>query len=89
MSKGKKDGLIRAFSVPNGLFESGAHMELFSNNEAVIDGIKGVLEYSDCFIKLNMGKGTVEFYGTGLHISSLDINGLTINGKIEKIEFCV
>ncbi len=88
MGKEKKDRKLKNFSVPNGLFENGAHIELFSNKEAVIDGIKGVLEYSDCYIKLNMGRGTIEFFGTNLEISILDINGLTIGGNISKIEFC-
>lgn len=88
MAKGKKDAKLKNLTVPSGLFENGAHIELFSNKEAVIDGIKGVLEYTDCYIKLNMGRGTVEFFGTKLELSSLDINGLTISGNISKIEFC-
>ena len=39
MAKGKKDANFKNFSVPSGLFENGAHIELFSNKEAVIDGI--------------------------------------------------
>ena len=88
MTKGKKDTNFKGFSVPSGLFENGAHIELFSNKEAVVDGIKGVLEYTDCYIKLNIGRGTVEFFGANLELSSLDINGLTIGGNISKIEFC-
>ncbi len=83
-----KDGKLKNLSVPNGLMTGGAHIELFSNKEAVIDGMRGVLEYNDCYIKLNTGRGTVEFFGTNLEISSLDINGLSISGNISKIEFC-
>ena len=67
----------------------GAHIELFSNREAVIDGIRGVLEYSDCYIKLNIGKGTLDFWGNNLEITSLDADGIGICGKINKIEFCL
>lgn len=89
MRKNSKENKgIKNLSIPSAVFENGAHIELFSNKEAVIDGIKGVLEYSDCFIKLNIGRGTVEFWGNGLEITSLDINGLSISGKISKIEFC-
>ncbi len=70
------------------IMQGGAHIELFSNKEAIIDGIRGVLEYNDCYIKLNTGKGTLEFSGSMLEISSLDAEGLIICGKIEKIEFC-
>lgn len=79
----------KTLDMPSGGLSGGAHIELFSNREAVIDGIKGVIEYNDCYIKLNIGKGAVEFWGTGLEISSLDINGLVISGNISKIEFCI
>ena len=69
------------------VLQSGAHIELFSNKEAIVDGIKGVLEYNDSYIKLNTGRGTLEFSGNMLEISSLCAGGLTICGKIEKIEF--
>ncbi len=79
----------KTIDMPAGGLSGGAHIELFSNKEAVVDGIKGVVEYNDCYIKLNTGKGAVEFWGTGLEISSLDINGLVISGNISKLEFCI
>ena len=71
------------------VFGSGVHAELFSNKEVIIDGIRGVLEYSDLYIKLNIGKGTLDIYGSELEISALNAEGIVICGKIEKIEFCI
>lgn len=88
MAKNKIEELSRNLEI-TGALSGGAHIELFSNKEAIIDGIKGVIEYSDCFIKLNAGRGTLEFWGTGLQISSLDADGIVICGKIEKLEFCM
>lgn len=65
----------------------GVHIELFSNREAFLDGIKGVMEYNDCYIKLNVGRGTMDFFGSNLEISSLECGEIVIDGKIEKIEF--
>ncbi len=85
----KIESLGRKLELPSGIVGGGAHIELFSNREALIEGIKGVIEYNDCFIKLNIGRGTVEFWGNNMEISSLDCGELAINGKITKIEFCV
>lgn len=88
MAKNKIEAIGRNLEI-QGALTGGAHIELFSNKEAIIDGIKGVIEYSDCFIKLNAGRGTLEFWGTELQISSLDADGIVICGKIEKLEFCM
>ncbi|MBR3594340.1 MAG: YabP/YqfC family sporulation protein [Clostridia bacterium] len=82
-------GKINKTSGVAGMLLSGAHIELFSNREAIIDGIRGVIEYNDCYVKLNVGKGTLDIFGNTLEISSLDADGLVISGKIEKIEFCL
>ncbi|MBE6767195.1 MAG: hypothetical protein E7550_06380 [Ruminococcaceae bacterium] len=81
-------GRYKNNSIAN-VMASGVHIELFSNKEAIIDGIKGVLEYSDCYIKLNIGRGTLDVFGQRLEISSLDAEGMVICGSIEKIEFCM
>lgn len=82
-------GKARMPSELQNIMQSGAHIEMFSNREAIVDGIRGVLEYNDCYIKLNTGRGTLEITGSMLEISSLDAEGLIICGKIEKLEFCL
>ena len=88
-SQEKIEHLSKKLELPGGIMGGGSHIELFANSEALIEGIKGVIEYNDCFIKLNIGRGTVEFWGNNLEISSLNCGELAINGKITKIEFCV
>lgn len=67
----------------------GVHIELISNKEAIIDGIKGVLEYDETLVKLNIGRGTVEFWGSDMELLSLDESELCIKGQITKLEFCM
>ena len=67
----------------------GVHIELISNKEAIIDGIKGVIEYGETLVKLNIGRGTVEFWGSDMELLSLDESELCIRGRITKLEFCM
>ncbi len=87
--KEKIESIAKRLELPGSVIGGGVHIELLANKEAIIEGIKGVIEYNDCFVKLNIGRGTVEFWGTEMEISSLDCGELNICGKIEKIEFCV
>ena len=63
------------------------YMEIVSNTCALVDGCKSVLEYNDERIKLNFGKSTVTFSGTGLSIRSLSMEQAMVEGFIMCIEY--
>lgn len=87
----KVDGLPkrkieRALDLPTGF---GPKIELNSNREAVIEDCRGIIEYYENRIKINLGKGTVTFSGSGLHIGCMSENSALITGNIQTVEFCV
>jgi sporulation protein YqfC len=63
------------------------HIEIFSNSECIIDGLKGIMEYTDEKIKVNLGKYAVSVLGDELYINSFSHNGAIINGNIISVEF--
>ena len=71
------------------MLPNGVRIETFSNKEAIVEGCKGILEYSDEYIKLNVGCGNVGFFGTGLYAHSFSDETLVIKGRIKNIEYCV
>ena len=77
------------FELPTSTLGKGAHIELFSNKSALIDGCAGVIEYTTEYVKLNIGKGTVSISGLDLQIVFFDAEQLSLSGKISNIEFCV
>ncbi|MDR0314881.1 MAG: YabP/YqfC family sporulation protein [Oscillospiraceae bacterium] len=64
-----------------------SHIEIMGNNEVVIEGCKGVLEYSDDSIRLNLGKNEVQFSGTDLVIKTYINEQVLIDGNILTIDF--
>lgn len=83
----KVDLIGRALEIPPGTVGNGAHIEISTNKEALVDGCRGIMEYDEDKIKLNIGNGTVTFLGRGLHISSLGQTQAIIRGFILNIEF--
>ncbi|MBQ2676259.1 MAG: YabP/YqfC family sporulation protein [Clostridia bacterium] len=79
--------LSNALELPEGLLSGGAHLELRSNREAVIDGKCTVLEYDDSKIKINTGSGIIKFCGRNLSICSLCSDSAIIRGFICTIDF--
>lgn len=67
----------------------GAHIELFSNKEMVLEGCCGVFEYTDNYIRLNLGKGALIINGKNFDISTFQDKIIVIKGEIDTIEFCV
>ena len=75
----------------NDTFSAGAvnaaHIEFFSNNRALVERCKGVYEYTDTLIKLNLGGMSGIFVGKNLKILSLEGKNLVITGEIEGLSF--
>lgn len=66
----------------------GSHTEIFSNSRIVIEGCLGVYEYNDCYLKLKLIKGALIVSGSEFDISTFENSTITVNGKIDSLEFC-
>lgn len=63
------------------------HLELVGNSECVVDGLKGIIEYTKEKIKINLGKYFVTFIGDELYINSFSHEGAVVQGTIISVEF--
>lgn len=82
------DSISRSFDLPTDTVSGYAHMEISGNREVILEGCKGVLEYSDCVIAMNTGKLTVKLCGCDMTIISMQGSQAIIKGVITSIEFC-
>lgn len=91
LKSNKRSDSASVFSRVSELTEgiTGLKVEIYSNRTAVVDGCKGVIEYYDSLIKLNIGCGTITFSGSNMHITSFDLGAAVITGRIESVEYCM
>jgi len=73
--------------LPAQLLPGFSHVELFANRQAVVDGVKGVLSYSDTQIQLNVEALVLTFKGAGLCIRSYQLEQLILTGIIAEVSF--
>lgn len=93
IEKSKKKEKWNVFNVASPVLDKdllkGAHIELFYNNQAVIDGCLGVYEYNDCYLKLKLENGALILSGKDFDIVTFEERMMTVKGKIDTLEFCV
>lgn len=92
MSAKKRDIGIMAkaaqvFDLPTGDFENTAHIEFIGNREVSVSGCRGIIEYNDIIIRLNIGRKVLRLSGNGMSICNMFDNDIVITGNIQSMEF--
>ena len=68
---------------------SGPIIRICSNREVSVDRCRGVVDYYENLIKLNIPGGTVSFMGDGLKLTSFTDTSALIKGRLQNVEFSV
>ena len=84
---------LKIFSCTQDIIDTdlikGAHIELFSNRQIIVEGCEGVFDYGEEYIKLNLGRGSLILCGKEFDIVTFQNRNITVKGVISTIEFCV
>lgn len=64
-----------------------AHIHVAEDNEAEIEGVRSVVEYSSLGAVFNMGGYNLAVWGEGLVLKGITKASITVLGRIQKIEF--
>lgn len=78
----------KTVDFPTEALKKSANITLFGNKEAVIDGCYGIIEYSDCCIKLSIGEQIFVMIGSDFDIFDYSDCSITVKGFIKSLEFC-
>lgn len=76
----------RKLQMPDMLLNE-AKIEMIGNREIIVDGCKGVIEYGENLIKLNIGELVLCLVGDNMIIESFDSGVAVIRGKFAEISF--
>lgn len=64
-----------------------AEIHLTDNKTAIIDGAKGVVEYTPCCVRLDIGRMYLRFCGREMTIKTLSDDKIIVEGIIASIDF--
>lgn len=64
-----------------------SHIEINNNCEVLIEGCRGIIEYSDTKIRVSVGQQAVSVMGTELTVRNMFTHVIVIVGRISGIEY--
>ncbi len=82
-----KDALGSIFEVPVSAAGGKSKIEIHSNRQIVLEGCKGVVDYSPDNVILSCAKGTITLLGNDFEIDSYLDDTIVIHGHLLSIEF--
>ena len=82
-----KEKFAEEVGVSKAIVNGCNHIELFGNREAIVNECRGILEYSESRIKLNLGKISVLFTGSNLCMKEYGSSFASVSGDIMTVEF--
>lgn len=75
-------------NITNSILNKYAHVEFLNNNqEAIVEGCTGIIEYNDNVIRLNTPKFILRFTGRNLQVSCMMEDSIVVRGFILSMEF--
>lgn len=83
----KESILAQSLQMPEELLKGDSIISLTGNHKAWIENYKGIIEYDDCRIYLQLKNGKILFQGKKLHIDFYTCDEMQISGIIECINF--
>ena len=85
--RGISAGLSWMLGEPRQAFFPAARLEFSANREAVIEGCKGILEYSDTVVRLSVDRMVVRLRGRDLELKSMSSSTVAVRGIIASVDF--
>ncbi len=82
-----REKIAEEIGIPKTMVEGFNHIELFGNREAIVNECRGILEYSENRIKLNLGRISVLFTGSDLCMKEYGSSYASVSGDIMTVEF--
>lgn len=64
-----------------------SHIEINSGREVLIEGCRGILEYSDTRIQVSVGRQAVAVIGSDLTVRNMFTQVIVVTGHISGIEY--
>lgn len=86
-----KEDFVKKFTeelqIPESAITDTFRIEFHSNTEVIIEGCKGIIEYEESGIALNLGKSVVRFSGADLEINSFFEESAILKGTVVSMDF--
>lgn len=85
--KNLKSRITDAAGMPKDVMLGVPIVSIIGQNEACIENYRGILEYTDKFVRIQTKLGRIHVTGRGLQIEHYNNDEMKITGHINNVEF--
>lgn len=82
-----REKMVTNLELPKDLMLGASVLTVTGRNEALISNYKGILEYKDCFIRVQTKNCRIQISGTHLAIDYYTNEEMKITGFIDSIQY--
>lgn len=79
--------ITEEMQLPEAAISDSFRIEIIGTATVAVEGCRGIVEYEESSISLNLGKCTVRFLGSDLEISSFFEQQAVIKGTVMTVDF--
>ena len=88
MKKGIREKFAEVTDLPKDFVMDMARITLLGNRQIQVENYRGIVEYTDSIIRLDMNNKQIKICGNDLLIENLAEKTVYIGGNIISVEFC-
>ncbi len=82
-----KAGISDFFDIPKDIFLDLPRIIMIGSLQVYIENHRGIIEYQQNFIRININKGEIEVKGKNLVLKSMFSEDIFIEGEIDSIHY--
>lgn len=79
--------LAERMELPGEIMPGAGSLSVIGGRRALVEGYRGLLEYSPERVVLVLERGKISIGGSGLVIRAMNAGALVISGRIENVEW--
>ncbi|NLK33935.1 MAG: sporulation protein YqfC [Gracilibacteraceae bacterium] len=82
-----KENISNTFELPKDIVLDVSKIIIIGTGQVTVENHKGIIEYSEEIIRINIGSSVMKLCGKNLSIKTILQEEITITGEITNIEF--
>ncbi|MDR0405197.1 MAG: sporulation protein YqfC [Clostridiales bacterium] len=87
MKKSKKERVTELLDLPKEVLLDTPKLTVYSDNQLTVENYGGILEYTDCYIRLKTAGKTIAVSGRGLELRAITDVDVLVEGSISRIDY--
>lgn len=79
--------LAGIFDIPEDVVLDLPRITMLGNKQVLVENHKGIIEYNEAVVRINLSQGELIIYGSDLMLGNLQVEQILIEGVVAEIKY--